>query len=71
MVVIDVVVDVAGSLEDQVAVETARNMIFFKKSCTPIADIDPIAKGSRHFVEKNMRMGVTIYLYAYFLIQSH
>lgn len=69
MVVIDIVVDVARTLEDQVAVETACDMVLLKEGSSSVANVYSIAKCSRNLIEEDMRMGVAINLNANFLVE--
>ena len=69
-VVVYVVVDVSGTLEDKIAVETAGNYVFLEEGSAAIAHVDTISKGGSDLVEKYVGMGVAVNFYAYFMVES-
>lgn len=69
MIVIDVVVDVSGTLKDEVAVETTRYLVFLEERCTATCDVHSVAEGRVYLVQKDMRMGVTVNFDTYLLVE--
>ena len=71
LVVVYIVVDVSGTFEDKIAVETAGNYVFLEEGSAAIAHVDPISEGGSDLVEKYMGMRVAVNFYAYFLVESY
>lgn len=71
MVVVDVVIDIARTLQHQIAVQTSDYLVFLKESCTSIAQIDAISKSGTNFIEKNVRMSIGLHPNTYFLVKFH
>jgi hypothetical protein len=71
LIVIDVVVDVAGALQHQVAVQTPLDYVLLEEGSASVADVDSVAEGGYNVVEEDVRVGVAVHLDAHLLVESH
>ena len=69
VVAVDVVIDVAGPLQNQVAVHAAVDLVFLEEGSRAAAHVHPAAERGRDLVQQDVRMAVRFQLYAHLLVE--
>jgi len=69
VVAVDVIVDVAGPLQDQIAVHAAVDLVFLQEDGGTSTHVHSVAEGGCHLVQEYVGVAVGLHLYAHFLVQ--